>query len=90
MIRGRAIARFIDVVRAPRHARRCRQGFIALLLLTVLIDLLVPAKHGIFFSGQLPGWHALAGLLCCLLIVAVAKLLGHRCGLMKREDYYDD
>jgi hypothetical protein len=94
------VEKLIGFVGDPVHARKRRQGFIALLLLTVVADLLVTREHGAFpwdvFSWdfflwqELPGGNALFGLLSCLLIIVVAKFLGHRCGLMQREDYYDD
>jgi hypothetical protein len=38
---------------------------------------------------MLPGFGSLYGLISCVLIIVVSKLLG-KLWLMRREDYYDD
>ena len=81
-----------------RYTRRRWQLFIGALVLTVLADLLVAfiatphgaQDHAEFFWQQLPAWSAPFGFISCLLIVFVSKFLGHRGGLMREEDYYDD
>lgn len=66
------------------------------LLVTVLIFALFAAIDLIVALGveheelwyQVPGFFALLGFLGCLLLIVVAKTLGHEL-LHRREDYYD-
>ena len=98
-------AKLIGFVGDSVHARKRRHVFFVLLLLTVVADFLVSREHGAglgeaffwkvllgdaFLWKELPGGNAILGLLFGLLIIGVAKFLGLRCGLMQREDYYDD
>ncbi len=68
--------------------QRWRLFYIALLL-TLLANFLIPTEHGVFFWEALPGWAAFYGFISCVLIIFVSKFLGHRCGIMRRENYYD-
>ena len=61
----------------------------ALLILIVLADFVVPREHAEYLWERLPGWSAAYGFVSCVLLIFVSKFLGHRAGLMRREDYYD-
>ena len=61
---------------------------IAGIIISVLLDLFFARYHVELPWNHIPGFFAFFGLLGCLLIVGVAKLLGHY-WLERGEDYYD-
>lgn len=63
--------------------------FIAVLVVVVIADFLVPRGHGHYFWDDFPGWGAGFGFLSCIAIIFVSKFIGHQCGIMRDEDYYD-
>lgn len=83
------IQRLVNFFGEPRFRQQRRRLFYFALALTLLADFLVPREHAEQFWEGLPGWGAFYGLLACFLIIFVSKFLGHRCKLMRREDYYD-
>ncbi len=83
------IAKIVRFVGDEKFAKRRRWLLYATLLLVVLADFLVSREHGEFLWDRLPGWNAFYGFVSVLVIVFVAKFLGHQCGLMRKEDYYD-
>ena len=60
------------------------------LILFAILDLLLVIGHGheIFPWSVIPGFFSLFGFLGCLLIIGLAKLLGHY-WLQRKEDYYE-
>jgi hypothetical protein len=69
-----------------RNVRLLWRGFLAVLALTVLAELVV-ALHPHFGVDSLFGFHALYGFLACLAMIVVAKALG---AVLKRpDDYYE-
>jgi hypothetical protein len=71
----------------PATLRKLWIGGGAVLLLTVVLQLLIPVK-GYFGIDNWFGFGAGFGFLSCVLMVIVAKLLG---AILKRpDDYYDD
>ncbi len=62
-------------------------GGIALLALTVLVEIFIPTK-GYFGVDDWPGFGAVFGFVVCLLMVLFAKLLGFF--LKRSEDYYEE
>ncbi|GAU86853.1 hypothetical protein [Bosea sp. BIWAKO-01] len=83
------IAWVVDFFGEERHALRRRRLFYLALVLSVIADFLVSREHAEYVWERLPGWPALYGFGSCVLLIFVSKFLGHRCGLMRREDYYD-
>jgi hypothetical protein len=70
----------------PANVRRLWRAFIAVLLMLVLIEPLVPL-HPHFTLERIFGFHAWYGLLACAAMILVAKALG---ALLKRpDDYYE-
>jgi hypothetical protein len=71
--------------------RRFVAVFLSLLIISILLDLflVVGEGHNGFPWSHLAGFFALFGFIGCLLIIIVAKLLGHH-WLQRREDYYGD
>jgi len=62
---------------------------IAALVIFVLLDIFLVSgqAHNGFPWSHLVGFFALFGFFGCLVLIAVAKLLGHY-WLQRREDYY--
>jgi hypothetical protein len=57
-------------------------------LAEILVPRLFPADHAHFWFEDLPAWGSGYGLLSCILIIKVSKLLG-KLWLMRPEDYYE-
>jgi hypothetical protein len=53
-----------------------------------MLPRIVHTDHAHFAFEDLPAWGSLYGLVSCVVIIVVSKLLG-RLGLVRREDYYD-
>lgn len=83
------IARVVEFFGDERHALQRRRLFYLVLILSVIADFLVSREHAEYVWERLPGWPALYGFGSCVVLIFVSKFLGHRCGLMRREDYYD-
>lgn len=83
------IRQIVYYVGNPANAGRLRRMLYITLVLVVLADFLVHREHAEFLWDRIPGWSAFYGFISCALIIIVSKFLGHQCGLMKREDYYD-
>lgn len=79
----------VDFFGDAQYARSRRRLFYLVLVLIVVADFLVPRDHAEYLWERLPGWSAAYGFGSCVLLIFVSKLLGHRAGLMRREDYYD-
>ncbi len=69
-----------------RNVRLLWRGFLAVLALTVLAELVV-TLHPHFGVDSLFGFHALYGFLACLAMIVAARALG---AVLKRpDDYYE-
>ncbi|WP_248446699.1 hypothetical protein [Sinorhizobium meliloti] len=79
----------VDFFGDAQYARLRRRLFYLVLVLIVAADFLVPRDHAEYLWERLPGWSAEYGFGSCVLLIFVSKFLGHRAGLMRREDYYD-
>lgn len=62
---------------------------IAVLLIVFIADFLVERHQSHNFWDAIPGWGAAFGFISCTLIIFVSKFIGHKGGIMKKEDYYD-
>ena len=83
------IKRAVDFFGDGQYARQRRRLFYLVLVLSVIADFLVFRGHAEYIWDRLPDWSAVYGFVSCVLLIFVSKFLGHRCGLMRREDYYD-
>ncbi|WHO72423.1 hypothetical protein [Rhizobium sp. BT03] len=83
------IKRVVDFFGDGNYATERRRLFYLVLVLIVIADVLVPREHAEYLWDRLPVWSAVYGFLSCVLLIFVSKFLGHRTGLMRREDYYD-
>lgn len=70
----------------PRNIRLMWRGFLVILALTVLADLLVHHHPHFGIDGTF-GFHAWFGFVACVLLIVVSKALG---ALLKRRDTYYD
>lgn len=76
----------------PDRFRRIKRWFYAALALVALAEIVLPRVfrgEGPHFSFESwPAFGSLYGLISCVAIIVVSKLLG-KVWLMRREDYYD-
>jgi hypothetical protein len=72
----------------PEKIRLLKILFYISIALTVIVDFFITRKYIHFPWENIPGFYALFGLVACILIVVLAKTLGHQ-WLMRKEDYYD-
>ena len=77
----------------PVRFARLKRGFYIGLGIVAALEIVLPR---IFQEGEahfpienFPAWGSLYGLLSCVAIIIVSKLIG-KLWLMRREDYYDD
>ena len=63
---------------------------VTVLIIFILLDLFLVSTYGhaVFPWSHIVGFFSLFGFLGCLLIIVLAKLLGHY-WLQHKEDYYD-
>jgi cytochrome bd-type quinol oxidase subunit 2 len=76
----------------PVRFARIKRWFYAGLAVVALAEIILPRIfHGSeshFSFEDFPAWGSLYGLVSCVAIVLVSKLIG-KLWLMRREDYYD-
>ena len=72
--------------------KKTKRWFYACLAAIAIGEVIVPrllhSDHSHFWFEDLPAWGSIYGLISCVLIILVSKLLG-KVWLMRREDYYD-
>ena len=63
--------------------------FIVVFILSVLLDILsrTGEGHGGLLGFHMPGLFALFGLITCVAVILVSKLIGHY-WLQRKENYY--
>ncbi len=76
-----------DPVRFARLKRWFYVGLAVVVLAEVVLPLVFPG-HAHFAFESFPAWGALYGLISCVAIIVVSKLIG-KLFLMRREDHYD-
>ena len=76
----------------PIRFGRIKRGFYVILALVALAEIVLPlvfhGGHPQFSFESWPAWGSFYGLISCVAIIVVSKLLG-KVLLMRREDYYD-
>lgn len=60
----------------------------AIALAEIAVSLLFPGDHAHFGFEDIPAWGSGYGLVSCVAIILVSKLLG-KVWLVRREDHYD-
>ena len=72
-----------------KRRKRWLYACLAMLALGEAIVLsVVQADDAHFWYEDLPAWGSIYGLISCVVIIVMSKLLG-KLWLMRREDYYD-
>ena len=76
----------------PAGLTRIKRWFYVALALIATSEILGPYLVEIdpahFWYEDFPAWGSLYGLVSCVVIIVVSKLLG-KLGLMRREDHYE-
>ncbi len=63
-------------------------GLAVVALAEIVLPIIFPDGHPHFSFESIPAWGSLYGLISCIAIIVVAKLIG-KAWLQRREDYYD-
>ena len=63
-------------------------GLALVALAETLLPLIFHGEHRHFSFESWPAWGSLYGLISCVAIIVLSKLIG-KAWLMRREDYYD-
>jgi len=83
---------FEKILEDPKRFQRIKRAGLAFLVIIFLLEILVVnvlhLGHPHFRFEEFPGFGSLYGLISCVLIIVVSKLLG-KLWLMRPEDYYD-
>ena len=77
-----------DPVRFARIKRWFYIGLVVAALAEIVLPRLFHDGHSYFPFESFPAWGSLYGLISCVAIIVVSKLIG-KVWLMRREDYYD-
>jgi hypothetical protein len=67
---------------------RIKRWFYAGLAIVALAEIVLPGDESHFSFEDFPAWGSLYGLISCVAIIVVSKLVG-KLWLIRREDYYD-
>lgn len=84
------IRRIVLYIGNPANVKTLRKLSYLGLILVLASDFFVHREHAMYIWDKIPGWGAFYGFFSCVLIILVSKFLGHQCGIMRSEDYYDD
>jgi hypothetical protein len=71
-----------------RLARYFYIGLAVIALVEIAAPYLLHTEHGHFWFEDLPAWGSLYGVVACMAIIVVSKLLG-KVWLARPEHYYD-
>ena len=77
-----------DPVRFSRLKRWFYVGLAVAALAEAILPHIFGGRESHFSFEALPAWGSLYGLVSCVVIIVVSKLIG-KLWLMRREDYYD-
>lgn len=72
-----------------KFSKRLKVIFYVILAVVFISDFFVERAHPVFAWDTIPGFWALYGFIGCVAIVLISKFIGHKCGIMKKEDFYD-
>ena len=77
-----------DPVRFARIKRLFYIGLAVVALAEIVLPHIFPGGESHFSFEDFPAWGSLYGLVSCVAIIVVSKLIG-KLWLMRREDHYD-
>ncbi len=84
---------FEKILEDPKRFQFLKRAGLASLAVIFLLEILVVnvlhLGHPHFRFEEFPGFGCLYGLISCVLIIVVSKLIG-KLWLVRPEDYYDD
>lgn len=83
------IANLMNFLGDVRYKKRLWKLLLVILALIIVADILVPRDHVAYIWQVIPGWAAIFGFVSCVAIIFISKFIGHSCGIMRDEDYYD-
>lgn len=72
----------------PENIKKLKIIFYIALAVAVVSDFFVVREYVHFPWEYVPGFYALFGFFACVIIIILAKAIGHN-WLMKKENYYD-
>ena len=78
-----------DPIRFARVKRVFYVGLAVIALAEIILPLIFHDEQSHFSFENFPAWGSIYGLLSCVAIIVVSKLIG-KLWLMRGEDYYDD
>lgn len=81
------LGRFLEAM--VNRSKLLSRVMLCIMAALVIADILIPSGYDRFFWERISGAGAIYGLLCCLVIVMVTKLLGYKF-LHRKEDYFDN
>lgn len=81
--------RLEDATRLARLKRGFYLGVSLIALAEVVLPQIFKSGEHHFMFESFPAWGSIYGLLCCLAIIVVSKLIG-KIWLIRREDYYEE
>ena len=77
-----------DPVQLARIKRWSYAGLAVVALAEIVLPRIYPGGESHFWFEDFPAWGSLYGLVSCVAIIVVSKLIG-KLWLMRREDHYD-
>lgn len=77
-----------DPVRLARVKRLFYIGLAFVALAEIVLPLIFHGEEHHFSFESIPAWGSIYGLISCVAIIVVSKLIG-KVWLMRREKYYD-
>jgi len=77
-----------DPVRFARLQRWSFVGLVVVVVAEIALPLVFRGGHAHFSFEDFPAWGSIYGLVSCIAIIVVSKLIG-KAWLMRREDHYD-
>ena len=78
-----------DPVRFKRVKLWFYVGLVVVVAGEIVLPLVVHGGHHYFSFESWPAWGSLYGLISCVAIIVLSKLIG-KAWLMRPEDHYDD
>ncbi|MCD5412429.1 hypothetical protein M1M87_00555 [Thermodesulfovibrionales bacterium] len=76
-----------DFFDKPKNIKILKIIFYISLVVVFIVGFLIPPA--LFLGMYVPAFYALFGFISCILIIVIAKALGHKWLLRRKEDYYD-
>jgi len=79
--------KIFEYIEIPEKIKKLKRICYITLAIVFIADFPIHHHHYFWFD-EVPGFDAIYGLLCSVVIIIVAKWLGYN-GIYQKEDYYD-